>query len=215
MAEDLYTHLMDGPTAESGPDPFDRHVLAAAIASGCLPPHRALTESLALSPCDLARLIATVFPHAGALLDWQPPWPGPRDDEPEEPALRALLYDNRTPGGDPDLARWLARIIARRSLGDRHLWEDLGLGARADLSRLMARHFGPLSERNQGMRWKKFFYRSLCEQEGVLLCKAPNCEVCEDYALCFAPEEAIAGAGVLFGPARTPAGGALAGDGAR
>jgi len=39
------------------------------------------------------------------------------------------------------------------------------------------------------MRWKKFFYRTLCERDGVLLCKAPNCEVCEDYALCFVPEE--------------------------
>jgi len=167
-------------------DPFDRHVLACAIASGFNPPDSLLTDSMALSPGDLRLLMESHFPDAVDLLDVQPAWPGPVDDAPEEPDLRALLYDNRTPDGDPAMARWLARLIARRSLGANHLWEDLGLRSREELGRLMAGHFQPLAERNPGMRWKKFFYRSLCEKEGVLICKAPNCEVCEDYAICFA-----------------------------
>lgn len=39
------------------------------------------------------------------------------------------------------------------------------------------------------MKWKKFFYRQLCEQAEVLICKSPNCAVCSDYSLCFAPTE--------------------------
>lgn len=186
MPDDLYDVLMaDGPG-----DPFDRHVLASAIASGFAPPAHVLTDTLALTPYDLSQLMDAWFPHARALLDVQPLWRGPQDDAIEEPSVRALLYDNRTPGSDPTLTRWLARIIARRALGSRHLWEDMGLRRRAELGQVMARHFAPLADANPGMRWKKFFYRQLCEQEGVLLCKAPNCEVCEDYALCFAPEEA-------------------------
>jgi nitrogen fixation protein NifQ len=38
------------------------------------------------------------------------------------------------------------------------------------------------------MKWKKFFYRQLCEREGIPVCNAPNCAVCADMALCFGPE---------------------------
>ena len=70
-----------------------------------------------------------------------------------------------------------------------HLWQDLGLPHRGDLSALLHRHFRPLAERNdQDMKWKKFFYRKLCEREGVLVCKAPNCAVCDDVGLCFGAE---------------------------
>ncbi|KAA5607623.1 nitrogen fixation protein NifQ [Roseospira marina] len=182
MAENLYDRLMAGDTG----DPFDRHVLACVIVSGFAPPEQLLTDTMGLSLSDLSRLMDSQFPHAAALLDVLPLWEGPKADAPEEPDLRALLYDNRTPDGDPAVARWFARIIARRSLGESHLWEDLGLRDRDELSQLMARHFAPLAAKNPGMRWKKFFYRTMCEQEGVLLCKAPNCQICEDYHLCFA-----------------------------
>jgi nitrogen fixation protein NifQ len=39
------------------------------------------------------------------------------------------------------------------------------------------------------MKWKKFFYKQLCLREGLTLCKAPSCDVCSDYALCFGAEE--------------------------
>jgi len=186
MIDGLYSELV----SRGSGDPFDRHVLASAIASGFAPPNTLLTDTLALSLTDLRFLLARLFPHALSLLDVHPSWRGPQADSDEEPALRALLHDNRSPEGDPDMARWLARIITRRSLGARHLWEDLGLANRGELSKLMGRHFRPLAEDNPGMRWKKYFYRRLCEQEGVLLCKAPNCEVCDDYSLCFVPGEA-------------------------
>ncbi len=188
----MTAELYDVLTAQGRGEPFDRHVFACAIASGLAPPNQVLTDTLALSLPDLTRLVMRYFPHAEPLLDVHPRWAAQREDEFEEPALRDLLYTHRSPGTDADHGRWLARIIARRSLGSRHLWEDMGLTNRAEISRVMQRHFAPLAAQNPGMRWKKLFYRTLCEQEGVLLCKAPNCADCEDYHLCFLSEGELA-----------------------
>ena len=50
-------------------------------------------------------------------------------------------------------------------------------------------NFRTLAERNtQDMKWKKFLYKQLCISEGIYICRAPSCEVCVDYAACFAPE---------------------------
>lgn len=74
-----------------------------------------------------------------------------------------------------------------------HLWEDLGLPSRDTLNRLMARHFKPLFDANQGrMRWKRFFYRALCEEEGLSHCTSPTCADCEDFERCFEPDSAEA-----------------------
>jgi nitrogen fixation protein NifQ len=91
---------------------------------------------------------------------------------------------------------WLAQIVARRSQEPNHLWEDLGLSSRDDLNRLLKRHFpGFFVLNGRNMRWKKFIYRTLCEAEGLLLCKSPHCEHCCDFALCFEaavlPEPAV------------------------
>ena len=39
------------------------------------------------------------------------------------------------------------------------------------------------------MKWKKFFYKQLCQTEGIHTCRAPSCEVCADYQACFGPED--------------------------
>jgi nitrogen fixation protein NifQ len=39
------------------------------------------------------------------------------------------------------------------------------------------------------MKWKKFFYKQLCEREGVNACKAPSCAACDDYSKCFGSED--------------------------
>jgi nitrogen fixation protein NifQ len=138
MTEALYDRLMAGGTGDS----FDRHVLACIIDSGFAPPERLLTDTTALSLSDLSLMMDALFPQAAGLLDVHPPWKGPKADAAEEADLRALLFDNRTPDGDPDAARWLARIIARRALGERHLWEDLGLRSRDELFEYWAADWG-------------------------------------------------------------------------
>jgi nitrogen fixation protein NifQ len=51
------------------------------------------------------------------------------------------------------------------------------------------RHFAPLAIRNnQDMKWKKFFYRMICRDEGFRLCAAPCCSECGDFENCFGDE---------------------------
>ena len=101
--------------------------------------------------------------------------------------LLALLRAHRR--DDSEETEWLARAMASACAGENHLWEDMGLPNRDALSQLIRRYFTTLFYRNTGnLKWKKFFYKQLCERAEVRLCKAPSCGVCSDYALCFGPE---------------------------
>jgi nitrogen fixation protein NifQ len=85
---------------------------------------------------------------------------------------------------------WLCHAVATAAMRNNHLWQDMGLPSRNVLSRLMLENFPALAARNVGdMKWKKFFYRQLCERAGVPVCKSPNCADCVDYAICFGREE--------------------------
>jgi nitrogen fixation protein NifQ len=112
-----------------------------------------------------------------------------RDDEVQD--LRALLLDHAAPErrGSPAcvvVADW----VAAGCLGDNHLWQDLQLSSRAELSALMRAWFPELVAKNHAdMKWKKFFYKQLCEREQLFICKSPSCAVCCDYAQCFGPED--------------------------
>ncbi|MGE5477322.1 MAG: nitrogen fixation protein NifQ [Bacteroidales bacterium] len=181
---DIYQRLMATAAAEDG---FDRHVFACILAKGMGEAPRPLAEAVGLPPGELARLQRRYFPAAGWLADGSAGDLG--EDALEEPDLRRLLADNATRPGD-EAAVWLAAMVARRSLRPEHLWQDLGLSARSDLNGLLHRHFAPLAARNtRDMKWKKFFYRQMCEDEGVSICKSPVCDTCSDYPLCYGPEE--------------------------
>ncbi|MEO0034241.1 MAG: hypothetical protein RLZZ501_264 [Pseudomonadota bacterium] len=184
MNESLYAQLIESP---GGGDPFDRHLFACAIALAWSEGPPPLTRGLGLSAPALAALVGRLFPDCPALLA------GLRHDDageplsPEEPDLRALLLDFRR--GALVEEEWLAHVLARRALGANHLWQDLGLTGRGDLSALIRRHFPTLAEHNvHDMKWKKFLYRELCRRDGLVVCKSPNCEVCVDHDLCFGAE---------------------------
>ena len=101
----------------------------------------------------------------------------------------ALLLTHRARG--EEMETWLAHAIATAAMGENHLWQDMGLPSRKVLSALMQKHFPSLAALNdKDMKWKKFFYRQLCESAGVLICKSPHCAECCDYRICFGPEEA-------------------------
>ncbi len=104
--------------------------------------------------------------------------------------LVALLLAHADPAaGSSDEIEQVALTVAVASLGDKHLWQDLQFGSRAELSTLMHRWFPALVAKNVGdMKWKKFLYRELCKQADILICKSPSCAVCADQALCFGPE---------------------------
>ena len=98
-----------------------------------------------------------------------------------------LLLEHRAGTGERE--RWLAYAIATAAMGENHLWQDMGLPSRKVLSALMTTYFPALAAKNRGdMKWKKFFYRQLCERAGVPICKSPHCADCCDFRVCFAPE---------------------------
>jgi len=142
-----------------------------------------------LSGAGLSRLLNCYFPGvtevSGAIA--APAACAPLNVE-EFDDLLALLREHRTHDTEED--DWLAHAVASACLGDNHLWQDMGLPSREALSQLLARHFTTLHEKNTGnMKWKKFFYKQLCERAEVNVCKAPSCGVCTDYAMCFGPED--------------------------
>ena len=111
----------------------------------------------------------------------------PVDPYDEFDEIVALLLDHRASSAEQE--SWLAYAIASAAMGENHLWQDLGLPSRKVLSQLMCTHFPTLAAKNRGdMKWKKFFYRQLCERAGVPICKSPHCAQCCDYAVCFGPE---------------------------
>ncbi|MER8507125.1 nitrogen fixation protein NifQ [Mesorhizobium sp. M0965] len=169
---------------------FDQHVLACVL-SRALEEIEAgeatATQATGLSRAELRDVLARCFPaipiNAFALEEVSEPEP-----DLEEELLRGLLLAHARPG-DPASARF-AKIIARRAMRNDHLWQDLGLFNRTDLGRLLASHFPTLAAGNtQNMKWKKYFYRKLCEAEGFSLCSAPSCRECNDFENCFGPEE--------------------------
>lgn len=89
-----------------------------------------------------------------------------------------------------ELSECLIAMIVAACLGSDHLWQDLGLWSRNDLSAMLARYFPRMKELNsKDMKWKKFLYKQLCEAEGIYVCRAPSCDVCKDYLNCFGSEE--------------------------
>jgi nitrogen fixation protein NifQ len=100
-----------------------------------------------------------------------------------------LLMDHRC--DDRDTACELVVFIATACMGDNHLWQDMQLPHRSALNELMQKNFPTLAAKNTGnMKWKKFFYKQLCERADIFICKSPSCGVCIDYDKCFGSEEA-------------------------
>ncbi|MEJ2059319.1 MAG: nitrogen fixation protein NifQ [Gammaproteobacteria bacterium] len=150
--------------------------------------HGALPLRLGLSAADHAHMIDRHFPGAC----WSTPQhdthkPDPQREE-ERGELRRLLLVNCA--GSDESERWIADIVTAACMGGDHLWQDLGLWARTDLTELMRNNFPALAARNdRDMKWKKFLYKQLCVQEGIYTCRSPSCEVCPDYHACFGPED--------------------------
>ncbi|QFI70817.1 Nitrogenase FeMo-cofactor synthesis molybdenum delivery protein NifQ (plasmid) [Sinorhizobium alkalisoli] len=145
------------------------------------------TEATGLSRAELQDILTHSFPVG--LIDAFS-LEGISDAEPgvEEELVRGMLLSHARPG-DPASARF-AKIVARRALRHDHLWQDLGLYDRSELSRLLATHFPTLAAGNtDNMRWKRYLYRKLCKAEGLSLCLAPTCRDCIDFKSCFASEE--------------------------
>jgi nitrogen fixation protein NifQ len=141
---------------------------------------------LGLGRSELDALIARHFPGAvtraglpHAML-WSPHWSFVSE-------LRALLIAHDvTVVTHPADAHCLATIIAAACLRPDHLWRDLGLSGREDVTAILERHYPRLVERNvHGLRWKKFLAQEVSLAHGRAVTGAPGCPGCEDFGFCY------------------------------
>ena len=168
---------------------FFATVIGKSLASGDL-------GRSGLSPRELESLIARLFP--GALTGHDPALATLRAQAALYPArgmdaaqaeftrlLRALLDTWAAPGG-AGITAWVSSVLTHACLRPDHLWRDLGLSGREDVTFLLARHYPGLVVRNvRNLRWKQFLAYSACEQAGLPPAAAPGCPACEDHGFCY------------------------------
>jgi len=189
-ATEVYSWLIQ-PAGLASCSGFEAHVLASSLALIAIEAGgdgRALVTGSGLTPQVLLGLVREKFPHAAPLFERTVPLDAPLHFEEDERCLRELLL--RSAGEGSPYEQALACLIARRCQRPNHLWQDLGLRNRRELSWLMERHFPALSQRNtRDMKWKKFLYRVICRDEGFSICTAPSCSECTDFDHCYGEED--------------------------
>ena len=184
----VYSTLMNSPRPESAIDE-DLHLFACLLTIAIEEPGD-LTSALGLESHDLSAIMARYFPDIKrTFLDQFSHAANERLTEPNIEVLSILLshLPKETDCDKRQAAVWIANIIATRAALPGHLWIAMGLTERPQLTAAIRRHLPSLAAaNNQNMRWKRFLYKQVCEQNGGMMCKSPNCGVCSDYSLCFA-----------------------------
>ncbi|KNE23824.1 NifQ family protein [Achromobacter spanius] len=157
--------------------------------------HHDLARS-GLCPKELADLLDYLFPDALASQDARLAALGQQfsayaargrgDPQPGFTLLvRVLLEAYRAP--DTPTTPWVTGVLVHACLRPDHLWRDLGLSGREDLTFVLARHYPGLVMRNaRNLRWKQFLAYSACEHAGLPPSAAPGCFQCEDHGACYA-----------------------------
>lgn len=185
----LYQALMTSP-CPPGIAPEDRHLFACLLVVASQEPF-GTAHSLGLTGTALAHLVDTFFPGMAQAVSSKDPRPSRRPPEPNSDVRAILLSHVRRDENRRAIPAsiWLARIIAARASHPGHLWTAMGLFERPELTAAIRRHLPTLAEANsRGMRWKRFLFKQVCDLGGSFMCKAPDCGVCSDYALCFGGE---------------------------
>lgn len=160
------------------------------------------TWTLGLAQEDLCQLLAYCFPELAEL---------ERIPEPQYEAIRLtaapqlhqlvqLLLSLRSLDADASATFWAAHVVSAAASGSRHLWQDLGLGGREDVTALLQYYFAPFCARNTAhLKWKRFLFQQLALEQPSSAPHKPDCTQCEQHAVCFPP------ALTLSAPAPQPA----------
>lgn len=176
----LYAELMAHAVGSSNDELFAQMISSQVACLGALPP------GLGLSEKDFAGLLALHFPGAELVIRHNAPAEVERALERDD--VLGLLLEHRAFRHQSE--QWMAEIVTAGCMASDHLWQDLGLHSRQFLGSLLGENFPALAAKNtKDMKWKKFLYKQLCEKEEIMTCRAPSCEVCNDYQKCFGPEE--------------------------
>lgn len=177
----LYQELMSCAGGDGNDHAFASMIASRQTGQGAMP------ICLGLPPAAFRCLLTHHFPGIGMrdLAAEGDALDETRTDELDQ-LVQLMLLDK---AGDSPSEVWMAQAVAAGCMASDHLWQDLGLFSRKDLTALMRRNFPPLAARNvKDMKWKRFLYKQLCETEGIYTCRAPSCEACSDYDACFGPE---------------------------
>ena len=184
--EPLYAALMESPPPE-GAARADRHLVACLLSVAAREPYPT-AAALGLNERELGRLLLGLFP-AFEPAQLHPFEAESRQAPPEINRDVVAMLSRYHPRPCNDMAHWLTSALAARAAHPGHLWVAMGLFERPELSAAIRRHLPALAAANaQNMRWKRFFFKTVCDLNGGTMCKSPNCGECSDYALCFAEE---------------------------
>lgn len=183
--------LLDAFAAHPG-DPVTR-ALAGVLENACAGRLPRFAQWLGLPSAEFRQMLDHHFPGA-AQAGWEPDVP-PQDADSlpcEFADLVDMLVDGRTPGLDGPEVRWAAHALASGCFGHTHLWQDMGLSGRNDVTALLHQVFTPVHDANTtDMKWKKFFYHRVCERLDLHPCPEPSCEGCDHYVQCHGAEAPI------------------------
>ncbi|MYM39132.1 nitrogen fixation protein NifQ [Duganella qianjiadongensis] len=153
------------------------------------------TWTLGLAQEDLCQLLAYCFPELDALerLPEAQYETILRTAAPQLHQLVQLLLSLRSPDADASATYWAAHVVSAAASGSRHLWQDLGLGARDDVTALLQHFFAPFCARNTAqLKWKRFMFQQLALEQPSAAPHKPDCTQCEQHAVCFPPALTLA-----------------------
>lgn len=164
-------------------DEFDRHIMACCLATALAEAeYHPITEALGLSRDSILEILNMMFPGSFVIDDIVPPDADTGKDAPAEPILRYMLLANRSKG--MPIESWLAHIFIRRCQVGDHMWRSIGLFSRNELTEAMFRYFKPLASKNiYDLKWKRFIYRQMREDNNLSLDKYPYCDNCSRFIL--------------------------------
>ena len=185
--DELYKALM-ATAAPADMTQEDRRLFAGVLTVASREPYP-LAAALGVDEATCEKILETCFPgfERSAFAAKDPDNQATAPDVSQD--VLALLLAHVPEEGSSfrlQLACWLARIIAARAAQPGHLWIAMGFFERPQLTAAIRRHLPGLAQaNNQGMRWKRFLFKQVCEAHGGMLCKSPNCTDCSEYELCF------------------------------
>lgn len=162
--------------------------LFAMLLAPCTTPERVLRLGLSgQSLTDLLRRHFAPVPPAWRALAAALPTPAWAANDTFVIELRELLRRRADTARHPVDVANVASILSTACLRPDHLWRDLGLRGRDEVTALLT-HFFPevAAENTANLRWKRYLAEARAKAYGYEPGPAPGCPGCEDFGFCFA-----------------------------
>ena len=185
-SDPVYRLLISSPAPTGAPE-ADRRMFAGLLAVA-VSESPSVAANIGLAEDELQDLLDRYFPVIRPIDLIEIAQPSAVLPPCAAPVISSMLLDYlpADDGQTPVTSLWLARIVATRAARPGHLWRSMGFFARPELTAAIHRHLPALAAANsQGMRWKRFLYKQLCEQTGGVMCRTPDCGECSEYSVCF------------------------------